>query len=103
MPYSQTYGPSGVTLANNLIYLANQRDGLRIFSLAGPQLGIVATGTNVCLSWPSNFLNFTVQQSPALPGSPWLDLTNSAVLVGGTNQVLLGGPGALGLYRLKLP
>jgi len=102
-PYSQAYGPSGVCLADGLIFLANQSDGLRIFSVAGPKLGIASTGTNLFLSWPSSVLNFKVQFNPELPGSQWVDVTNATVPVGGTNQVVASPTGEAGFYRLKLP
>lgn len=101
-PFVQTYGPSGVVLANGFIYLANQTDGFRLFSIYGPPLGIAASGTNLSLFWPSNFFTFTVQQAPDLTKSQWIDLTNRPVLANGTNQISLSPDGDVGFYRLRL-
>lgn len=98
----QPYGPSGVCLANGLVYLADQADGLRIFKLAGPRVSLTEAAGNLRLSWPSNLLNLVAQQSSDLALNGWVDLTNSPVLTNSTNQMFLSAPMRPSFYRLRL-
>ena len=94
-----------MVVSGNYAYLANDTDGLRIYSLgasAPPQLGIALTSTNAALlSWPAPSTALVVQRTAELGATNWVDLTNTPTVVAGRNQVVL--PLATGnrFYRLR--
>ena len=97
------YPPSGVALSADYIYLANQSDGLRIYSLAGPQFKIdPPSAGQLLVSWPSNYYIFSLQQNSDLNSRNWLEVTNIPVVISNRNQVVLSPNTASGFYRLQL-
>lgn len=55
---------------------------------------------NFIVSWPTNAWGFSLEQSPILPATNWVAVTNSASITNGNNQVVL--PATKGLFlRLK--
>ena len=70
-----------------------------------PMLGIALSSGEVVLSWPTNSINFMVQQNLDLSLTNWTDVTNSAELNLTNFQYELTVPliNGYGFYRLKTP
>lgn len=74
------------------------------FSFASiPSLAIQANAEGFQISWPESAPGFTLQQNMALTTFNWSNVTNSAVLTNGRNEVLIPAPPANMYYRLVLP
>jgi hypothetical protein len=65
-----------------------------------PQLTIVASGTNVILSWPTNAVGFTLQSTTNLGGA-WSTNSPAPIVIGGQNVVTNPLSGPQRFYRLK--
>ena len=71
---------------------------------SAPQLAIVHSGTNVILTWPTNFTGFTLQSTTNLVApSVWGTVSPPAVVVNGQNTVTNFIVGASKFYRLMGP
>ena len=69
-----------------------------------PLLRIVLTSTNtVLVAWPAPATGFSLQQSDALSAPAWVNVTNSPVVVGAENQVIITPSPRNRFYRLKYP
>ena len=70
-----------------------------------PSLRVVRTTTNtVVIAWPSPSTGFSLQQNPvANNGAGWLSVTNTPVVVGSENQVIIAPPAGNKFFRLKSP
>lgn len=64
---------------------------------AAPELAVATHGTNVVLSWPTNYSCYTLQFSPDLPGNDWSNFTGSLTTVG-TNFVVTNSPSGSNTY-----
>jgi len=65
-------------------------------------LSIVSAGTNVVLSWPTNyFANFLVEQNIDLLANNWVEVATPAKIVGNYWQVTNGTAGEKMFFRLK--
>jgi len=74
-----------------------------IFSITLPQpvLSIAASGTNAVLSWPTNYVGFSLQsKADLLPTSVWTDLNASVINTNTANIVETPMTGWQMLYRL---
>jgi uncharacterized repeat protein (TIGR03803 family) len=87
------YPYAGLILSSNTLYGTSADGGSSyngtVFSLfIPPQLAIISSGTNVILTWPTNYTGFTLQSTTNLV-SPAVWTTNSPdpVLVNGQNTV----------------
>jgi len=91
-----------LAVSRNYAYLGG--GGLSVYSLGTPPpppLSINPTSTNtLVLSWPTPNPAFAVQQSPALPASNWVTLTNVPMVVASTNEVTIPVPTGTVFYRL---
>lgn len=72
------------------------------FELGGPQLNIQQAGTNVLLSWPSNYTGFTLQSSTNIARSNnWGSAGGSAGVVGNQYQQTNGPISGDLFFRLR--
>ena len=76
--------------------------GLQSFQLQRlPHLSIARTPTNtLSFSWPTNITTYALQQDSSLDSPNWTTLTNTPVVVGSQNQVILLTPQVTMFYRL---
>ena len=76
--------------------------GLESFQLQRlPHLTISPTGTNtIMLSWPVEVTSYAAQQSLDLSPTNWVTFTNTPVVVGTQNEVILPRPQESAFYRL---
>ncbi len=72
---------------------------------ARPQLTIAlaATGSQVLLSWLTNFPGFNLQTASNLPPSAWSAVTNPVGILGDRFAVTNGIPGSSRFFRLRKP
>jgi photosystem II stability/assembly factor-like uncharacterized protein len=112
-----TSSDSGTTWVANcapsLIWtsVTSSGDGSQLVAVANgggiymPMLGITLSSNKVMLSWPTNSINFSLQQSlnPALAN--WTDVTNLATvnLSNLQYELTLSPTNRVGFYRLKTP
>jgi len=98
---------AGLILSGNTLYGTAFEGGSSgygtVFSLslpAPPQLTIIASGTNVILTWPTNAAGFTLQSTTNL-GSPavWTTVSPGPVVVNGQNAVTNPISGTQKFYR----
>jgi hypothetical protein len=69
-----------------------------------PLLRVFLTGTNtVGVAWPAPSTGFSLQQNGVLGTTNWAAVTNTPVVVGGENQVIISPPTGNKYYRLKSP
>src|SRR5215472_1443887 len=69
----------------------------------GPALRMVPTSTNtLVVAWPSDSAGFSLQEN-SLPGNAagWTSVTNTPVVVGSENQVIIPTPAGSRFFRLK--
>ncbi len=112
-----TSSDSGATWAANyapsLIWtsVTTSGDGSELVAVANgggiymPMLGITRSSGKVMLSWPTNSINFSLQQSSNLSLTNWTAVTNLPT-VNLTNlqyQLTLSPTNRIGFYRLKTP
>lgn len=68
--------------------------------IVSPPLSITLAGDDVLVSWPTNTTGFALQQSGDPNTANWTMVTNTPVLLGGVNQVVL--PIVTGPYFYRL-
>ncbi len=69
-----------------------------------PRLRIFLTATNAAvLAWPTNSVNYTLQQNSGLDAANWSDVTNMATVVGSERQIAVTPSASQKFYRLKYP
>ena len=101
----------GLSLSGNTLY-GTARDGGSsgngtLFSLSfSPQLAIVPSGSNIILSWPTNYAGFdytgyTLQSTTNLALPVWVTNLPSPVIVNGQNTVTNPISGAQQFFRLS--
>jgi hypothetical protein len=74
------------------------------FSFASIPAIVVHPNTgNVQISWAGDTPGFTLQQNTVLSTSNWLNVTNTAILTNGVNQVIIVPAATNMYYRLALP
>jgi uncharacterized repeat protein (TIGR03803 family) len=101
----------GLILSNNTLYGTAEDGGLSgngtIFSLSlpvvvPPQLTINLSGSNVTLTWPTNFTGFNLQSvTNLLSPAVWTNVSPGAIIVNGRNTVTNRISGAEQFYRLS--
>lgn len=77
--------------------------GQSIYSLGespSPPLTLALTSTNLICSWSTPTTAFSVQENPDLIPTHWTALTNSSIVVGAQNQIILPKPNGTMFYRL---
>jgi hypothetical protein len=88
-------------VVGDYIYAACSTDGFRIFRMM-PQLQLALNGTNnLSLTWPATVAQFSLQQNSDLTMTNWTAVTNTVVLQGKQNQVVLSQPTVDTFYRLQ--
>ena len=102
------YPYAGLILSGNTLYGTASEGGSAgngtVFSLAMPlpQLTIVRSGTNVILTWPTNFAAFTLQATTNLASTIiWSNVSPASVVVSGQNTVTNSISSANKFYRLS--
>ena len=112
-----TSSDSGATwVANsapNLLWtsVTSSEDGTKLVAVVNgggiymPMLGISLSSSGVVLSWPTNSINFALQQNVDLSQTNWVDVTNLPTLNLTNLQYELTMPATngWGFYRLKTP
>lgn len=69
-----------------------------------PKLRIVLTTTNTAvIAWPTSDIVYTLQHNLTVPGGNWTTATNSTIVVGGENQVIITPPIGNRFFRLQSP
>jgi uncharacterized repeat protein (TIGR03803 family) len=107
------YPYGGLVLSGNALYGTTSRGGSwgwgTVFSISfSPELAIAATGTNVVLSWPTNFAGFdytgyTLQSSTNFTRpAAWVTNATPAVIVNGQFTVTNPISGTQQFFRLGL-
>jgi uncharacterized repeat protein (TIGR03803 family) len=106
---------AALVLSGNTLYGTTEGDSQTgvgpygsVFSLSfPPQLSILPSGTNVVLTWPTNYLGFdysgyTLQSTTNLvPPAVWAGVSPAQVVVNGQNVVTNPITGTQQFYRLK--
>ena len=77
----------------------------RFFRLisASPFLSVTRSGANLEISWTSTAAGFVLQETTALRGAPWTDVSSSASVVGDRWVVVLPAPSDTRFLRLRGP
>ena len=119
--FTATSGPSPATnsdgairiraadllLSDNILYGTAYQGGSSgsgtVFSLSIlPQLTTISSGTNIILTWPTNFAGFTLQcKTDLFSAAVWTNAFPEPVVVNGQNVVTNGISGTQRFYRLK--
>jgi uncharacterized repeat protein (TIGR03803 family) len=106
-PNNGTYQVGGLIMSGDFLYGTTSEGGNwgegTVFSLlVPPELTIVPSGTDVILTWPSNYTGFTLQSTTNL-ASPtvWNTNLSSPVVVNGQNTVTNPITGMQQFYRLS--
>lgn len=100
------YVSSGLALASNFLYGTAEEGGSlgygTVFSVfIQPQLAIGSSGTNVIVTWPTNYPGFTLQSvTNPVPTAVWSNVSPGPVVVNGLDTVTNGASGAKKFYRL---
>jgi hypothetical protein len=101
---------------NNWTYAAVSADGDQLIAVGGagiwtaqstpaPQINLTQVNGSLALSWIIPSTNFVLQQNSDIPGTNWVNVTNTPVL-NFTNlqeQVILTPSNSHGFYRLATP
>jgi hypothetical protein len=72
------------------------------YAISSP-LAITQSGSGAIVSWPTNSVGFTLQESFASSGAPWTDITNGVSAVGEAYQFTISPATGSRFYRLKGP
>lgn len=92
-----TASSGGTDTADNL-----EISSMSILGVEPPMLSVQASGTNIVLSWSTNFSNFILASSPSLASdSVWSTNLPAPVVVGGQNYVTNPISGPQQFYRLQ--
>jgi hypothetical protein len=91
--------------------VTSSEDGTKLVAVVNggeiyiPMLGIALSSDEIVLSWPTNSINFTLQQNLCLSATNWVDMTNPPNVNLTTFQYELTVPltNDCGFYRLKAP
>jgi hypothetical protein len=90
------------TIANGKVYLATFSSRINVYGLLPtPVLKAAKSGTNIVLSWPTNFQGFSLQTNVSLVSGNWGALTNKSVALGTNYTVTNRAPAVSTFYRLK--
>jgi hypothetical protein len=91
----------GVAVSKDFVYAANSTAGLRIFRLI-PQLQIALSAPqSLSLTWPITDAQFGLEQSADIGGTNWVAVTNSPVVQGQKNQIVLPWTAPSQFFRLR--
>lgn len=99
--------PMGLTIIGNTLYGTTLSGGTggsgTIFSLSLPaSLTITAVGTNVILTWPSNYSGYTLQSTANIaPAGTWTAVSPTPIILNGQYTVTNPISGARKFYRLS--
>jgi uncharacterized repeat protein (TIGR03803 family) len=75
-----------------------------VFSLSlVPQLAIIPYGTNVIMTWPTNFTGYTLQSTTNLVSTNWSTVSPAPVVVNTNNVVTNAISGRQQFFRLESP
>ncbi len=105
------YPHAGLVLSGNMLYGTTSAGGSSgngiVFSLSfRPQLTIIPFGTNVILTWPTNFVGFdytgyTLQSTTNLVSPVWTTNSPARVVVNGQNTITNPISGTQQFFRLS--
>jgi len=111
---SDGYGPqAGLILSGSILYGTASGGGTNgtgtVFSISlgaaasTPQLTLLrSTGTNVVVTWPTNFTGYTLQSATNLASpTTWSNISTSPVVINTNNVVTNGISGTRKFYRLS--
>jgi uncharacterized repeat protein (TIGR03803 family) len=96
----------GLVISSNVLYGTTWFGGLNsdgtVFSLSVlPQIGIVRSGTNVILTWPTNVIGFTMEFTTNLaPTANWVTNPTAPAILNGQYALTNSTSGRQKFYRL---
>lgn len=70
-------------------------------TVAGPQLKMSHSGTQVTLQWPANASGFTLESTSNLPTGPWTTVTGNITVANGLNNLTVTIGQTPAFFRLK--
>jgi hypothetical protein len=68
-----------------------------------PQMGIGLVTNTVVVSWPTNSIGFTLEQTAIFNPTNWFAVTNFVSVVGTNNEVIISPPTGYRFFRLAHP
>jgi uncharacterized repeat protein (TIGR03803 family) len=99
---------AGLILSSNALYGTAELGGnsakgtIFRLTLPLPQLNIIASGTNVILTWPTNAIGFTLQSTTNLVApAAWSAVSPAPVILNGQNAVTNPASSTRRFYRLS--
>ena len=98
--------PNGLNLSGSTLYGTTEVGGIwangTIFSLSLqlPQLAIVRSGTDLLLSWPTDYVGYTLQATTNLASQVWTTNLPAPVVVNGEYMVTIPISGTRQFFRL---
>jgi hypothetical protein len=66
-----------------------------------PPLSLTRAGTNNVVGWPAWAFSYGLQSNTNLPGTNWVNITNSSTLSGFQNVISNPASGSSAFFRLK--
>jgi uncharacterized repeat protein (TIGR03803 family) len=98
--------PQGLVFSNNTLYGSTLSGGIygngTLFSLSIPiELNLAVSGSNLVLSWPTNFTGFTLQSTTDLSSQVWTTNLPPPVVINGQNTVTNPISGTEQFFRLS--
>ncbi len=95
VPGSVETVPNGISGGNIVGYCYNGSivaGFLAVPAISRPVLNVSFSNTNLVISWPTNFANFTLYQNSALSTTNWVTVTKTPTITNGQEQIVLPSP-----------
>jgi hypothetical protein len=103
IPPGQYFGIVTIQGGTNIFATNNLASPIFEISLPPAALGVMLSGTNLAISWPSPPGNFVLQQNSDLTTTNWMTVTNLVTITNSQNQVFFPTSAGSDFYRLKYP
>jgi len=96
---------AGAPMTNGIYSLTGGFWSLTIVQTIGaPALRVFLTSTNTAVvAWPAPSTGFSLLQNNIVETTNWVSVTNSVIVVGAENQVIISPPAGNRFYRLFHP
>ena len=102
-PPGQYFGIVTIQGGTNIFAVTSLVSPIFEVSLPPVAMGIMLSGTNLVLSWPSPPGRFVLQQNSDLATTNWTAATNTPTFTNGQNQVIFSPATGQRFYRLEYP
>jgi hypothetical protein len=102
-PPGQYFGIVTLQGGTNIFAATNLASPIFEVTLPPAALGIVLSGTNLLVSWPSPPGSFGLQRNFDLTTTNWITVTNISAVINGQNQAVLPAGASNQFYRLQYP